>query len=102
MATEPTDAMIAAGMPWLINWRHMRKSDQRNALASAYKDMAALAPAPAPKPRLHSLSACKGCGVAGDDFSHANVEAFEVTGELYCDDCADGALEAAAEAAADG
>jgi hypothetical protein len=48
---------------------------------------------------IHSLSACAGCGVSGDDFASANVEAFEVTGELYCDDCADSAIQ---EAAGDG
>lgn len=49
------------------------------------------------KPRLHSLSSCHECGATGDDFPSANVEAFEVTGELICDDCADGVLERAAE-----
>lgn len=41
---------------------------------------------------LHTLSACIGCGSWGDDFHSANVEAFEVTGDLYCDDCAEGVL----------
>lgn len=44
------------------------------------------------RPILHTLSACCGCGVQGDDFHSANVEAFEVTGELYCDDCAEEAI----------
>lgn len=46
---------------------------------------------------FHSLSSCEGCGVTGDEFMSVNVEAYEVTGDLYCDDCADGALEAWAE-----
>lgn len=41
------------------------------------------------KPVFHSLSSCASCGVSGDDFESANVEAFELTGDLYCDDCAD-------------
>jgi hypothetical protein len=44
------------------------------------------------KPLMHSLSVCQGCGASGDDFASANVEAFEVTGELYCDDCAEEAI----------
>lgn len=40
------------------------------------------------RPIFHSLSQCAECGVGGDDFASPNVEAFEVTGELYCDDCA--------------
>lgn len=50
---------------------------------------------------FHSLSACKECGVSGDDFASPNVEAFEVTGELICDDCSDAVLERAAEHAAE-
>lgn len=49
------------------------------------------------KPVFHSLSACAGCGVSGDDFASPSVEAFEVTGDLYCEDCADGVLEQYAE-----
>ena len=49
-------------------------------------------------PVFHSLSACAECGVSGDDFASPNVEAFEVSGELICDDCADAVLERAAEA----
>lgn len=49
------------------------------------------------KPVFHSLSVCAGCGCSGDDFGSVNVEAFEVTGELYCEDCAAGAIENAAE-----
>lgn len=45
------------------------------------------------KPVFHSLSACHGCGRSGDAFGSPHVEAFEVTGELYCEDCADGAIE---------
>lgn len=45
------------------------------------------------KPVFHSLSACHGCGCSGDDFGSPNVEAFEVTGELYCEECADSAIE---------
>ena len=36
--------------------------------------------------------------MSGDDFASPNVEAFEVSGELICDDCADAVLERAAEA----
>ena len=39
--------------------------------------------------------------MSGDDFASPNVEAFEVTGELICDDCADAVLERAAEAEGD-
>lgn len=53
----------------------------------------------AAKPIFHSMSACAGCGARGDDFASPSVEAFEVTGELYCEDCADEAIEAAAEVA---
>lgn len=42
---------------------------------------------------FHSLSACAGCGATGDDFGSVNVESFELTGELYCEECADGAIE---------
>lgn len=44
------------------------------------------------RPIFHSLSQCAECGVGGDDFASPNVEAFEVTGDLYCDDCADDVL----------
>lgn len=47
---------------------------------------------------FHSLSACAGCGVSGEDFASPNVEAFEVTGELICDDCAAAVPERADEA----
>lgn len=50
------------------------------------------------RPVFHSLSACAECGVSGEDFASPNVEAFEVTGELICDDCAEAVLERAAEA----
>lgn len=46
---------------------------------------------------FHSLSSCSECGVSGDDFASPNVEAYEVTGELICDDCADTVLERLAE-----
>ena len=46
---------------------------------------------------FHSLSVCAGCGCSGEDFGSVNVEAFEVTGELYCDDCADEAIENASQ-----
>lgn len=49
---------------------------------------------------FHSLSACAECGCSGDDFGSVNVEAYEVTGELICEDCADAVLERAAEEAA--
>lgn len=49
---------------------------------------------------FHSLSECAGCGARGDDFACVNVEAHEVTGELYCDECADEAIQQAAEDAA--
>jgi len=42
---------------------------------------------------FHSLSACADCGATGDDFGSPSVEAFELTGELYCEDCADAAIE---------
>lgn len=41
---------------------------------------------------FHSLSACAGCGCGGDEFGSVNVEAFEVTCELYCEECADEAI----------
>jgi hypothetical protein len=53
--------------------------------------------AKAPRPVFHSLSACAGCGCSGDNFDSPNVEAFELTGELYCGDCADDAIAAAAD-----
>lgn len=46
---------------------------------------------------FHSLSCCAECGVDGDDFGSPNVEAFEVTGEIVCEDCAEGILERWAE-----
>jgi len=46
---------------------------------------------------FHSLSVCAGCGCSGDDFGSVNVEAYEMTGELYCDDCADEAIENASQ-----
>lgn len=46
---------------------------------------------------FHSLSACAACGAQGDDFGSVNVEAFELTGELYCEECADEAIERWAE-----
>jgi len=49
------------------------------------------------RPVFHSLSACAECGVSGEDFVSPNVEAFEMTGELYCDDCADEAIENASQ-----
>lgn len=42
---------------------------------------------------FHSLSVCAGCGCDGEDFGSVNVEAFELTGELYCEDCAATAIE---------
>ena len=47
------------------------------------------------RPVFHSLSVCAGCGCSGDDFGSVNVEAFEATGELYCEECADEAIAAA-------
>jgi hypothetical protein len=38
---------------------------------------------------MHSLSCCACCEATGDDFPSANVEAFELDGELVCEDCAD-------------
>lgn len=49
------------------------------------------------RPVFHSLSACAECGVSGEDFASPNVEAFEVAGELICDDCADEAIENASQ-----
>lgn len=51
------------------------------------------------RPVFHSMSVCVGCGASGDDFGSVNVEAFEVTGELFCEDCADEAIAGAAELA---
>jgi hypothetical protein len=48
-------------------------------------------------PIFHSLSVCAGCGCTGDDFGSVNVEAFELTGELYCEECAYGAIDDAIE-----
>ncbi len=42
---------------------------------------------------MHSVSACSECGAQGDDFPAANIEVFELTGELVCDDCADSVFE---------
>lgn len=53
-------------------------------------------PTPA-KPVFHSLSQCHNCGISGDDFASPNVEAFEATGEMYCDDCAAEVLAGLAE-----
>lgn len=50
-----------------------------------------------PKYVFHSLSVCAGCGCSGEDFGSVNVEAFELTGELYCEDCANEAIADAAE-----
>jgi hypothetical protein len=33
------------------------------------------------------------CPVCGEPCDHANVEAFELTGEAMCDDCAEQAFE---------
>lgn len=49
------------------------------------------------RPVFHSLSLCAGCECTGDDFGSVNVEAFELTGDLYCEDCADDAIQAAIE-----
>jgi hypothetical protein len=46
---------------------------------------------------FHSLSSCVECGVSGDEFMSVNVEAYEVTGDLVCDDCAEAVLERWAE-----
>lgn len=46
---------------------------------------------------FHSLSSCVECGVSGDEFICVNVEAYEVTGDLVCDDCAEAVLERWAE-----
>lgn len=45
------------------------------------------------EPAFHSLSVCVGCGCDSDDFGSVNVEAFEMTGELYCEDCAEAVIE---------
>ena len=39
---------------------------------------------------FHSLSECVVCGNSGDDFASPNVEAYELDGELVCEDCAEG------------
>lgn len=41
---------------------------------------------------FHSLSACAGCGCSGDYFPAPDAKAYEVTGELYCDECAEEAI----------
>ena len=46
---------------------------------------------------FNSISVCHGCGLRGDDFGSVNVEAFEVTGELYCEDCAEEAIVSISE-----
>jgi hypothetical protein len=33
------------------------------------------------------------CEFCGDEIADANVEAFELTGQLLCDECADGVFE---------
>lgn len=53
------------------------------------------------KPIFHSLSVCAGCGCFEDDFGSVNVEAFDATGELYCEECADAAIHDANEVALD-
>lgn len=35
----------------------------------------------------------RGCAICGETDISPNVEAFEVTGQIVCDDCADGVLE---------
>ena len=42
---------------------------------------------------FHSLSCCAGCGCSGDQFGGVNVESYELTGELYCEECAVEAIE---------
>lgn len=42
---------------------------------------------------LHSLSSCIECGAEGDDFASPNAEAYELDGELVCDDCAEAYIE---------
>lgn len=49
------------------------------------------------RPVFHSPSVCAGCDVTGDEFYSVNVEAFELTGELYCDDCSEAAIAQWAE-----
>lgn len=46
---------------------------------------------------FHTLSVCAGCGCSGEDFGSVNVEAYELTGELYCEECADEAIALWAE-----
>lgn len=41
---------------------------------------------------FHSLSACAGCGCSGDYFPAPDAAAYEATGELYCDECAEEAV----------
>lgn len=45
------------------------------------------------RPIIHSLSVCARCDCGGDDFGSVNVEAFELTGELYCEECAPEVIE---------
>jgi hypothetical protein len=47
------------------------------------------------RPAFHTLSVCVGCGCSGEDFGSVNVEAFELTGDLYCEECADAAIACA-------
>jgi hypothetical protein len=42
---------------------------------------------------LHTLSSCAVCGASGDEFGSVNVEAFELDGELVCEECADQYIE---------
>ncbi len=47
---------------------------------------------------FHSKSVCAGCGCTEEDFGSVNVEAFELTGELWCEDCAENAINSSPEA----
>ena len=42
---------------------------------------------------FHTLSACVECGATGELFPCVSVEAFELDGELVCEECADGYIE---------
>ena len=68
---------------------------------SARADLSRASSSPTPSPAgegrrppyvFHSLSSCAGCGASGDYFPSPDAEAYEVTGELYCDECAEEAI----------
>lgn len=68
---------------------------------SSRADLSRASSSPTPSPAgegrrppyvFHSLSSCAGCSASGDYFPSPDAEAYEVTGELYCDECAEEAI----------